>query len=93
MIYAILAGQSLDNNFQLCWKLFLDSLLFLSSGCILYLPVMENEQCKLSAIKFVLVRPYSVLLISISVFGGDRFLTQLFYSLMSASYFIMLHLT
>jgi len=35
-----------DNNLQLCWKLFLDSLFFHSSWCILYLSIMENEQCK-----------------------------------------------
>lgn len=44
--YLILTGQSLDNNLQLCWELFLDSLLFYSSWCILYLSIMENEQCK-----------------------------------------------
>jgi hypothetical protein len=45
-VYILLTGQSVDNNFQLCWKLFLDSLLFHCSGCILHLSIMENEQCK-----------------------------------------------
>jgi hypothetical protein len=45
-VYILLTGQSVDNNFQLCWKLFLDSLLFHCSGRILHLSIMENEQCK-----------------------------------------------
>lgn len=44
--YIMLTGQSLDNYLQLCWELFLDSLLFHGSGCVLYISIMENEQCK-----------------------------------------------
>lgn len=61
----MLAGQSLDNNLQLCWELFLDSLLFHSSGCILYLSIMENEQCKPRPINCLLVNPHTVLICSI----------------------------
>ena len=60
----MLTGQSLDSNLQLRWELFLDSLFFHSSGCILYLSIMENEQCKPRTNKLSLSEaiPYTELL-------------------------------
>lgn len=89
--YLILTGQSLDNNLQLCWELFLDSLLFHSSWCILYLSIMENEQCKPKTYELSLRETHT--LYWISLFGGGRYRTQHSCSHMFASCFIMFHQT